>query len=61
MKSIEPYILNYKKNVLSIPPLKEWAFRTIICNIDTLPLEKSVEVVNKSRKTNIYEKGRDFN
>ena len=31
MKSIEPYILNYKKNVLSIPPLKEWAFRTIIC------------------------------
>ena len=32
MKSIEPYILNYKKNVLSIPPLKEWAFRTLFCN-----------------------------
>lgn len=31
IKSITTYTLNYKINVLSIPPLKEWAFRTLIC------------------------------
>ena len=28
IKSITTYTLNYKINVLSIPPLKEWTFRT---------------------------------
>ena len=30
IKSITTYTLNYKINVLSIPPLKEWAFRTCL-------------------------------
>ena len=33
IKSMETYTLKYKINVLSIPHLKEWAFRTINCNI----------------------------
>lgn len=32
IESITTYTLNYKINVLSIPPLKEWAFRTFVVN-----------------------------
>ena len=36
IKSITTYTLNYKINVLSIPPLKEWAFRTCLVILSIL-------------------------
>ena len=44
IKSMETYTLKYKINVLSIPHLKEWAFRTINCNksIHACPREKGL-------------------
>ena len=44
IKSIATYTPSYKINVLSIPPLKEWAFRTILV-ITTTPINVN-EIIN---------------
>ena len=48
IKSITTYTLNYKINVLSIPPLKEWAFRTFVVSFFALVLHMEYELNYKN-------------